>query len=218
MNTKNISAWVAFVFSVGGYIPLAIGVYRHPVELNIATFSLWAILSALMTYSAVKMKFPGWRMQFGWLIGNIGMLCVAAHLQRFTFNLDPAETIALYGIIITVGVWLTVGKVTGKLNDHILFIGVVATDVLSYYPQFKQYLLPHESPTIWLMCGWAMFFLGAICNIVWVDEMFKKLFTPRQVYPARFGGNEKNVLAIFESSAISFENAILIATTIFIMS
>lgn len=216
MKSQKVWPWVVFLLSCGGYVPLSIGAYLHPAELNMSTYSLWAILSVLMTYSAVQQKYPGWMMQFGWLVGNVLMLSVACYMQQFIFNLGMSETIALYGIILVVGVWVTIGKMTGKMDPRILFLGTVFVDMLSFYPQLKQYLLPHEAPTMWLLFGWVMFLFGTFCNLIWVERLFLKLLTPNGTYETRFG-ETKRVIAIIETSALSIENLILLALTLWIM-
>ncbi|MBI5004498.1 hypothetical protein HZC00_05405 [Candidatus Kaiserbacteria bacterium] len=109
------------------------------------------------------------------------------------------------------------GGITGKWNPRILFLGSVMVDVLSFYPQVKQYLLPHDPPTNWLLLGWGMMLAGAIVNIVFVEGFFPKLWMSRTKYWTTFKKN-KNLSSIFEESALSLENSILMIGTIFVMT
>jgi hypothetical protein len=146
--------WGVFLLSAGAYIPLAIGGWQHPEEINVASYSLWLILASMLLYSSRAQGFAGWRMPLGFLIGNASMLLLAFAIGGYTFNLGKAETIILYGIISMV-VCATIRFTQGHAGDipRILFLGGVAADVLSFYPQLKQYLGPHDAPTSWMLIG-----------------------------------------------------------------
>jgi len=199
--------WVVFACGFGGYVPLAIGGWEHPIELNMATFSLWAILSIMMFYSAYLQKYDGWYMPLSWAFGNVSLLVFAVFLPGTTFNLGHSETIALFGLITVIGAWVVIGQITRRWNHRILFLGSILVDVFSFYPQLKQYLLPHEAPTVWLLIGWTLFLLSALCNLLFVERLFFKLRqTGRKLLPA------------LEESALSIENIVLIAITIGVMT
>ena len=134
----------------------------------------------------------------------------------YTFNLGPTEIIIFYGIVTTLCVWVSVGMATEKWNPNILYFGGIFADVLSFYPQLKQYLLPHERPTVWMIIGWALFGLGSILNVFFVEHLQKKLLLCQADYTSIYG-KEKNLLKIFEESAFSIENTVLISITILVM-
>jgi hypothetical protein len=208
-SSKKIDIWQWFVFSLGagGYVPLIIGGIAHPSEINIATYSLWFILCSMIAYSSWKQKFAGWFMPFGWVVGQFSIIATALCIGGYTFNLGAEEMIAFYGIIITLGIWGIIGGQTGKWNPRILFLGAVVADTLSFYPQIKQYLLPHSSPTIWLIIGWSMFIADIILNLIFIEKLPQKLTDNKP----------KNTLQIIESSLLSIENLILLSVTLTLM-
>ncbi|MFA6106041.1 MAG: hypothetical protein WC725_05635 [Patescibacteria group bacterium] len=98
--------WLVFFISIGAYVPLLIGGWKHPVEINIATYSLFAIITAMMFYAAKIQGFNGWRLPLGWCIGNILMLGMAfVFLDGWTFNIGSQEIIALYGLAVVLSRW-----------------------------------------------------------------------------------------------------------------
>src|SRR5258708_38193003 len=121
-------SWVVLFFVVLGYVPLAIGGWQHPKEMNIAVYSLWVILASMMTYSTKKQGFS-WKMPLGWTLGNVFMVIFAFLRGGCTFNLGPAEAAALYGIVVTLAVWIAVGTVTKKGSPRILLLGSIAADI-----------------------------------------------------------------------------------------
>lgn len=208
--------WTVFVFSFGGYVPAAIGGWQHPSEVNVAAYSLWFILAGTFLYASRAQGFAGWRLPFGWLVGNAAIIVLAFWQGGHTFNLGPTESIALYGLITTVGAWVAVGQVTGKWDPRILFLGSIVTDILSFYPQIKQYLMPHEPPTCWLLAGWCMWLTGVSINLLAVDRLWKKLRMPPDEYRKSFG-KDKKALLIVEESVLSLENGLFIMITLLIM-
>lgn len=207
---------VVFFLCAGAYLPLALGGWTHPSEINVAAYSLWLILSAMLLYSSRSQGFAGWKMPLGFFIGNFSMLTLAGVRGGYTFNLGPAETMVLYGIIVTLSTWVAVGQMTGKWDSRILFIGGVAADVLSFYPQLKQYLEPHESPTELMFLGWGMWILGAIINVVFVEKLFSKLREDKVVYQQLYG-KKKRLMGIVEESLFSLENGIFMMITVIVM-
>jgi hypothetical protein len=217
MHQKQRWSLVVLLLSAGAYIPLAIGGYSHPTEINVASYSLWMIISGMFLYSSHSQGFAGWRMPLGFFIGNGSLLTLGLAHGGYTFNLGPAETIALYGIIGTISVWAAVGLTTKKWKPRILFLGGIIIDVLSFYPQLKQYLLPHESPTTWMILGWSLWVLGAFINIVLVEKLFKKLTMTKTMYEKSYGKTKKPLL-VLEESAFSVENCLFMFITIIVMT
>jgi hypothetical protein len=208
-SSKKIDMWQWFVFALGagGYAPLIIGGMAHPSEINIATYSLWFILCSMMAYSSWKQKFAGWFMPFGWVVGQAGIITVALYSGGYTFNLGQEEMIAFYGIITTLSVWGIIGQQTGKWNPRILFFGAIIADILSFYPQIKQYLSPHEAVTVWLIIGWSMFIADMLINMIFVERL-----------PQKLAKNKKDCMHLVESSLLGIENIILLSATLWLMT
>lgn len=215
-NNKNFWGWIVFCCSLGAYAPLLVGGWKHPYEMNVACFGLWVILAAIGTWSSWIQKFDGWRLWFSFFIGNVLVVSMALYRGGYTFNIGLSETISLYGVTILVGVWIIVGAATKKWDPRILYLGSIAVDVISFYPQLKQYLLPHESPTRWMITAWVMFALGAFMNIVLVERLPAKLRMDCLTYGMNYNKPKDN-LKIFEESAFSIENFLLIMITVVLM-
>jgi len=216
-RNTNFWSWIVFVICVGAYVPIVIGGIRHHGEINMAGWVLWAIISCMMLYSSHSEGFVGWRLALGFLVGNISMIILGLSVGGYTFNLGPAEMIGLYGIVTVLSFWVAVGTITKKWSNHILVVGTVATDLLSFYPQLKQYLLPHESPTALMLVGWSLFALGTFVNFVFVEQLFVKLTADEMTYRKLFERKNKNLLSIFEESAYSIENCAAVTITILVM-
>lgn len=214
--SQKIWFFIVFILSAGGYVPVIIGGLQHPAEINVATYSLWLVITGTMFYAMRLMRQDGWIMPLGWFFGNGCMLVTAFFLDGSTFNLTATETSALYGLVLTIVVWGTVWKVTKKSEPRILLLGTILSDIGSFYPQLKQYLLPHENPTDWMLLGWGMFLAGALCNLVFVEKMFTKLRMEPVQYMQVYK-EPKRTLLIFEKSVLSAENIILITVTILVM-
>lgn len=208
--------WVVFIFGVCANVPIAIGGWQHPIEINMASYSIWLIISGMLLYSSHSQGFAGWRMPLGFFFGNSSLLVLGFIRGGYTFNLGFAEIIALYGVIGTLSLWVAVGTVTKRWSPRILFLGGVTADILSFYPQLKQYLLPHEPPTNLMISGWCLWILMAFINIFLVEEFFKKLTMTKMVYE-RLYEKSKNALLIIEESIFSLENFIFMIATVFVM-
>lgn len=209
--------WAVFFISVGAYIPLLVGGWKHPIEINVATYSLFAIITAIMFCSAKIQGFPGWRLPLGWCIGNILMLVLAfAFLKGWTFNLGLQESIIMYGLAIVFGAWVATAQIQSKWNPRILFLGAILVDIASFYPLAKQYFLPHESPTVWMLAGWFLAMMGPIVSMIFVEKVIAKLVTKKEQYK-EFYQKEKNIPRIFEESGASIENVILYFITLLMM-
>jgi hypothetical protein len=206
MKNIKISEWIVFLFGAGGYIPLIIGGVLHPSEINIATYGLWFVLCSMIAYSSWKQRFAGWFMPFGWVVGQFSIIAVALSVGEYTFNLNTEEMIIFYGIIITLSVWAVVGQQTKKWNPRILFFGGILADILSFYPQIKQYLGPHEAVTSWLVLGWSMFIADMFINLLFVEHLPQKLMAKKE-----------NFFCIIESSLLGLENIILLSVTLWLM-
>lgn len=213
---QNSWGWVVFGLALGGYLPVAIGGWRHPVEINLASYSIWFIITGMMLYSSRSKGFSGWRMPFGFLFGNVALLTLGLVRRGSTFNLGPAEIIGLYGVIIVLVAWVSVGTLTKRWNARILYYGAIATDMISYYPQFKQYLLPHELPSRLMIVGWGLWLLMGFANIIVVESFIGKLVTPKAAYE-RVYGKPKKLGLIVEESAFSLENALFIFVMTLVM-
>ncbi|MDD5251263.1 MAG: hypothetical protein PHT12_01345 [Patescibacteria group bacterium] len=216
-DRQRFWSWLVFVFSVGAYAPLAVGGWQHPREINVAAFAIWAFLAATFLYASKTQGFAGWRLPFGWLIGNVAMVILGLVRGGYTFNLGPAEYVALYGFTGTVGLWVLIGQLTGRWDARVLYLGSIASDIASFYPQIKQYVLPHEPPTTWMLVGWLMFLIGAAVNLLAVERFVAKLMAGASGYQARYGVRKK-VASIFEESALSLENGAFILVTILVMT
>ena len=105
-------------------------------------------------------------MPFGWVVGQTVIITVAFCIGGYTFNLGTEEMVVFYGIVATLSVWVAVGQQTENWNPRILFWGGILADILSYYPQFKQYLAPHDVITVWLITGWSMFITDMFINMI----------------------------------------------------
>jgi len=89
-------------------------------------------------------------------------------------------------------------------------------DIASFYPLVKQYLMPHESPTVWMLVGWFMALLGPVFSMIFVEKILSKLVIKREQYKELYQ-KEKNILLILEESGASLENAILYLATFLMM-
>ncbi len=216
--SNRLWSWIVFGFSAGGYMPVALGGMQHPREINMASYGIWTIISCMMLYSSYRERFAGWWMPLGFLAGNVTMIGLGFLMGGYTINLGPAEMVSIYGIVTVLSVWVAVGTVTKQWSNHILLLGTIATDIASFYPQLKQYLLPHERPTALLIIGWCLFASGAFVNFVFVERLFAKLGMSEASYMQLYGKNAKSILLILEESAFSVENCVLIIITIFVMT
>ena len=215
-HRQEFCGQIVFILGAGAYLPIAIGGWQHPAEVNIASYSIWLIISGMLLYSSHSQGFAGWRMPLGFFFGNGSLLVLGFIRGGYTFNLGPAETLALYGVIGTLSMWVAVGTMTKKWKPRILFLGGVTTDVLSFYPQLKQYLLPHEPPTSLMILGWCLWILMAFVNVFLVEEFFKKLTMTRSTYE-RLYEKQKDALLIAEESIFSIENGVFMIVTVLVM-
>lgn len=216
MSSKHIG-WIVFVITLGAYVPLIIGGWIHPVETNVACFSIWIVLSLMLSYSAWVQEYPGWKMNLGFLLGNIVTVVAALIRGGYTFNLGPQETIGLYGIVCVMCTWLAIGAKTRKWNPDILYLGGILVDVISFYPVLKQYLMAHERATTLGIAAWTMFGIAAFANFTFVELLFVRLRLDPLSYGMRFE-EKKSVAKILKASAFSLENFLLIVVTTVLMA
>jgi hypothetical protein len=215
-DTRQFWSWAVLILGAGAYVPLMIGGWQHPVEVNVAAYSLWLLLSLVFVYSFRDQGFAGWRMPLAFAVGNSSMLILGFVRGGYTFNLGSAEAVVLYGLIGTVCLWLVIGSTMGNWNSRILYWGGILVDILSFYPQLKQYLLPHEPPTVGLLVGWGLWVAIALINVFLVERLFTKLRLTKEQYEKVFA-KTKNPFLILEESAFSLENGFFMIVTIFVM-
>lgn len=196
--------WTVFVITLASYVPIMVGGWQHPSEINLASYAVWIMMASMILYSSWDQGFLGFFLPLGFLIGNLVIVAFGLCLGGCTFNLGVGESFGLFGILGTLSVWIAYGNVTKKWSSRILYWGTIITDVISFYPQWKQYLLPHDKPTPWMLVGWFGCFLASAVNIMCVEGLFKKL------------GKDSHLP--WEQSAFSIESCFLTMVTIILMA
>src|ERR1700685_3743966 len=111
---KKFWSWTVFILGSMAYVPIMIGGWRHPKEINLASFSMWLIISGMLLYSSHSQKFAGWRIAFSFVVVNASLVILGLTRHGYTFNIGPAETIAFYGLIGTLSIWVGVGTITKR--------------------------------------------------------------------------------------------------------
>lgn len=217
MTSVKILGWIVFAIGLGAYVPLIIGGWSHPLETNLACFMIWVALAITLCYSQIVQKYDGWRIQVAYAIGNIIVVVIALARGGYTINIGLQEAIALYGFVITVCTWAAVGAKTKRWNPEILYLGTVTVDMVSFYPQLKQYLQPHEPASTWCLVAWSMFGLAMLINFSLVEQLFRRLFLSKDYYKSVFG-EDKSYVKIFKASYFSIENFLFILTTVVLMA
>ncbi len=187
---------VSFLLNGGAYVPLAIGAYMHPAELNLPSYLLWLLLTATMLYAQRKGGDPGWSMTLAFMLGNVVMVCLAPFSPGYTFDIGMHEGIGIFGMAATVLIYALCGGTSKTRNPRILYRGMIAVDVSAYYPFLKQYVGPHEPATWWFILGCMLFFLGAVTNLIKVEGFFVKF---------RSTTSRKEKLEVLETSLFSME-------------
>lgn len=207
----------ASFFSFGAYVPWAIGGLQHPQEINIATFGAWMLLTVVLAYSAKKQGYDVWILALGFFFGNSIIFALGLWSGKSTFNIGVVESVVLYGLIGTVAV-ATIRWFQGHAEDvpKVLFIGAVCADILSFWPQLKQYLLPHEQPTPWIMLGYCMALCGIFLNLTIVERFFHKFFMNPIEFRKEYKKG-KSALEIVVQSLFSIENVIILPVILFTM-
>ncbi len=215
-NKKALLGWVVFYCSLGAYVPLMIGGWQHPSEMNVACFSIWILLSGVLTWASRRQSHDGWKLLLADMVGNIFYVVMALVRGGYTFNIGDPEAIGLYGTCTVLCTWFVYGKITSKWSDRILYLGCLGVDVASFYPQFKQYLLPHEKPTDLMIIAWIMFGIAAFMNFALVDRLPKKLRVAGRIMRRRPNLGMIR-LFIVEKSLFSIENFIMITIAVILM-
>jgi hypothetical protein len=194
-------------FSAGAYIPLAIGGWGHPSEINIVTYTLWFVLSGVVAYSLWVQDLSGWRLPVAYVVGNGAIVGLGLGRGHFTFNLNLEGAIILYGLVGTFSVWALFGNaIGGRWRVSILLWGSIAADVVSFIPLWLQYVVPHN-PTRLTLVGWIMWLVGALISLIWVEKVFEKLSI-----------RENKKIKVLGDSAFAIENALLVVITLVIMT
>lgn len=206
---SDVVGWAVFFILVLAYIPLFIGGYEHPDEINIYSYGVWLVLSVMFLYSSRSLGFAGWRVPLGFMVGNIAMIILAVIQGGFTANLAAAEATAFLGIIGTLVAWLLYGMTTNKWSPRVIFWGAILSDVLSFYPQAKQYWGPNEMASIATMSGWYMWLSGASLNVFAVEHVHKKIAQ---------ASSWREVRMHLEASGFAIEQIIFMILMISVMS
>lgn len=213
---KSKARYAVLLLVATAYATIGYGGWMHPAEVNVASYILWLTLASMLVYSSRAQGFDGEVLPLGFTFGNASMIILGIYQGGYTFNLGLSETIVLYGLIITAGFWIITGQATGSWNPRILFLGGVGSDILSFYPQLKQYLLPHEPPTIWLLCGWGLWLVATVVTILFIEELPRKLRMTKQEYQREYT-EPKSIVKILEASAFTLENGLFMLVTIVVM-
>src|SRR5271170_403603 len=103
---KKFWSWTVFILGVVAYVPIMIGGWHHPKEINLASFSMWLIISGMLLYSSHSQEFAGWRIALGFVVGNASLFILGLIRGGYTFNIGSTETVALYGVIGTLSIWV----------------------------------------------------------------------------------------------------------------
>ena len=204
---------MVFLITVIAYAAIITGAILHPSENNLATWIIWMMLSSTFLYAQIKEGHAGWQMALGYLIGNVAMLFIAWFVGDYTFNLGPAESIALFGFIGAVVVWTIIGITTKKWDSRLLYFGSVLADLASFYPMWKQYITAHEAISTVGLIGWIGFFIGAFVNAVWVEHCVYKFMLSPSAYRETYGV-KKRALRIVEESLLSLEVLFSVGSTL----
>jgi hypothetical protein len=212
---EDIWGWTVFVLTLIAIIPVGTACWINPEENNIAAFSLWIVLGALFVYSLAKQGFSGWRLAFGYLIGNVSLVIIAT-IRGGYFDLGPTEQIVLFGIIGSVSIWKIRQVRSGKPETRTLYYGLLFADISSFYPMMKQWEGPANA-SAWMISGWLICLVGVLINLFMVERIATKLLMPPDIYRATYN-KEKKVLLIMEESFFSVEQAIFIVGMVSMMA
>ena len=197
---------ILIVLIMAGNMFIIAAGWQHPEESNMASFMLWLIISTAYLFSSWKLKLP-LSLGVAFIIGNILLISCALLRGGYTFNLGPAEYIALFSVIIGITCWAAYGTIRKKWDARLLLLGTIAADVLSFYPQNKQYFGPNEAPSYLLFLGMGTWVFSMAFNIVFIDKFFQNMFD----------GKEKR-WSILLNSTVSIENFCLLLVTIWVIS
>ena len=209
-------AWRAFSVSALAYLPLVVGALLEPDQINVSSWGLWVVLAGLFTWSAWAQGHESWRMALGYFLGNITIVLLALYQGGYTLNLGLGEVTVIFTLVVTTGFWGTHGLITRKQKPAILYFGCIAADVLSFYPQIKQYWGPNDTP--WLaLGGWLIIILGVGINLFLAEEFLKKVRMPSGEYERTYG-KARQWCDIIQESAFSLDQFVLVPATLCVMA
>lgn len=204
---KRENFWnaVSVFFVTVAYLPIIIGGWIHPAEINIATYGLWTMLFILYGYSSWKLKKPDLPLVLCCIVGDL-LVTVLGLAAGGAFVLGKVEGVGIIGLALTVGSFLVYGMIR-KLDDRIIAWGVIVTDVVSFYPMAKQYLwMKHEPMSAFGLAGWWCFLLGALAMLFGSQRFVEKIVTRSSRLPATL-----------EQSALALEQVLFQSGMIYIM-
>ena len=218
MDTRNskILGWSVFALTLLAYIPLGLGSWNKPAEFNMPSFLAWVLLAGQFLFATHSQGFDGWRMPFGYFIGNIGVVIVMLYRGGYTMNLTFTEHILFGGTILVGTIWFICYQRSKKSNPRILYFGNILVDMISFYPQIKQFAGVHDPVSLKTLLGWAMFLLIAVINVFVVERFMKKIAMKDREYEFAFN-RKKRVMSILEESLFSIEQSIFIGGLLVLM-
>jgi hypothetical protein len=215
MLINKFFRWSALALILGAYVPLVIGGWQQPADINIVCYAIWTFLALLAAYSMRRLRYDGWPLMVGCVIGDLVMLILGLRLGG-AFSLDTTAAIGLSGIALTLAVWTTYGQISKRWEPRILYLGLIATDVLSFIPMGIQLFLPHPPPTVFCLVGWSCWTAGYAINVFGIDRLVTKLRMAPVLYEATFG-QPKTLWGAIEPSIIPAEIGLLNLATVLAM-
>ena len=189
-----------------GNLFMIIAGWQRPEEANMASYMLWLIITVTYLYTSWKLKLPK-SLGYAFIAGNLLLIAFALARGGYTFNLGVAEYTSLFTLVTGISCWAAYGAVTKRWDARLLLLATIAADVLSFYPQNKQYFGPNDPPSYLLFTGLGIWVLSMLYNIIFIDKFFQKLVD----------GDEKKGTVIL-NSMISIENFFLLLVTMYVMS
>lgn len=157
-----------------GNLMLILAGWNTPEEANLASYTLWLLISMSYTYGCIRMN-ESRSLGYAFFFGNVFLIGFALLRGGWTFNLGLAESIGFISLTMVVGGWGTYGLIYGTWRGEWLLAGTIFTDVLSFYPQNKQYFGPNEPPSAFLFIGLSLFALSMLYNIVFIEKTVQKI-------------------------------------------
>ena len=200
MHQKILITLIAF-----GNLMLVLAGWQNPYEANMASYILWLLISCSYTYGCLKIKeSPSLGYAFFW--GNVLLITFALLRGGWTFNLGLAEAVAFLSLGTVVSAWTTYGLIKKKWKYEWLLMGTIFTDVLSFYPQNKQFFGPNEAPSMFLFMGLGLFALSMLYNLAFIEQTIQKIKAGEPL------------TRVILTSGIATENLILLCVTMYVMS
>jgi len=219
-NNKKLYGWVIFCLIMLAYIPLGIGARKSPSDFNMPSYLIWIILSAQFAYSVGKSGFSAWRVPLAYGSGNIIFVLFMLWRGGYTMNLGKSEWGMLLGSVASLVVWAFLydrqSEEKQKQAAKWMFRGILAVDILSFYPMGKQLWLEHPPISHWTLSGWSICLLVLLLSLFLEDCFPQKILTGKNKYQARFG-DKKHTPTILEGSAFTLEQIAFIAGMLWLM-